>query len=111
MCPTGAGGRPRGSRTRGWGGATFPEMLGWGGAALKAEQLVTSEMMRQKGCRGLNLGSLPVHLQRKVKITEGGGEMHATLMKTVSRFLGAGLCAPPATGCTSGGPGHMPEAG
>lgn len=54
---------------------------------------------------------IAVHLQRKVKITEGGGGMHATLMKTVSRLLGAGLCTPLATGCTSGGPGHMPEAG
>lgn len=86
----------------GWG--HLPRDAWGGGAALKAEQLVTSEMMRQKGCRGLNLGALPVHLQRKVKITEGGGEMHATLMKTVSRLLGAGLCTPPAMGCTSGGP-------
>ena len=66
---------------------------------------------RQKGCCNLNLRTLPVHLQRKVKVTEGGGEMHATLMKTVSRLLGAGLCSPPAMGCTSGGLGYMPEVG
>lgn len=53
---------------------------------------MTLQMMRQKGCHGLNLGASPVHLQRKVKITEGGGEMLTTLMKTGSGLLGAGLC-------------------
>ena len=49
------------------------------------------------------------YLQRKVKITEGGGEMLTTLMKTESGLLGAGLCTPPASGCTPRGPGHVPE--
>lgn len=40
---------------------------------LKAEQLMTLQMMRQKGCRGLNLGASLVHLQRKVKINEEVG--------------------------------------
>lgn len=51
------------------------------------------------------------YLQRKVKITEGGGEMLTTLMKTESGLLGAGLCTPPASGCTPRGPGHVPEVG